>query len=52
MQAIIHTTKGPIRLSLHADKVPFTVANFATLAKNGFYDNIPFHRVIEEFMIQ
>jgi peptidyl-prolyl cis-trans isomerase B (cyclophilin B) len=52
MQAIIHTTKWPIRLNLHDDKVPFTVANFATLAKNGFYDNIPFHRVIDEFMIQ
>lgn len=52
MQAIIHTTKWPIRLTLHDDKVPFTVANFVTLAKNGFYDNIPFHRVIDEFMIQ
>lgn len=52
MQAVIHTTKWPIRLTLHADKTPFTVANFVTLAKNWFYDNIPFHRVIDEFMIQ
>jgi len=52
MQAIIYTTKWPIRLDLHAEQAPHTVANFATLAKNWFYDNIAFHRVIDEFMIQ
>lgn len=52
MQATLYTTKWPIRLTLHADKVPFTVANFATLAKHWFYDNLLFHRVIEDFMIQ
>ena len=52
MQAIIQTSKGPIRLRLHADKVPFTVANFATLARNGFYDGLTFHRVIDQFMVQ
>ncbi len=34
------------------DKAPHTVANFVTLANNGFYDNLKFHRVIEDFMIQ
>lgn len=48
----INTSKWPIRLELYADKTPFTVANFATLAKNWFYDGISFHRVIENFMIQ
>jgi peptidyl-prolyl cis-trans isomerase B (cyclophilin B) len=50
--AIIHTSKWPIRLHLHADKVPHTVWNFVTLARNGYYDNLQFHRVIEDFMIQ
>lgn len=50
--ATIHTTKWPIRLVLHADKTPHTVGNFVTLAKNGYYDNLLFHRVIEDFMVQ
>lgn len=52
MRATLHTSKGLLRLDLHADKVPFTVANFVTLARNGFYDGLIFHRVIEQFMIQ
>lgn len=51
-QATIHTSKWPIRVRLHDDKVPFTVANFVTLANNSFYDGLTFHRVIEDFMIQ
>ena len=50
--AVIQTNKGAIRLKLFADKTPFTVANFVNLAKRGFYDNIKFHRVINDFMIQ
>ncbi len=50
--ATIHTSKWPIRLVLHADKTPHTVGNFVTLAKNGYYDNLLFHRVIEDFMVQ
>ena len=50
--ATIHTAKGNIRLKLFADKVPYTVANFANLAKHGFYKNNQFHRVIGDFMIQ
>lgn len=52
MEVTLHTTKWPIRLLLHVDEVPYTVANFLTLAKHWFYDNITFHRVIEDFMIQ
>lgn len=52
MQAIIYTNKGPIRLNLHAEKTPYTVANFVTLAQNWYYDNLTFHRVIDDFMIQ
>ncbi len=52
MQATIKTNKGNIRLILHDDKTPLTVANFVNLAQRGFYDGLKFHRVIEEFMIQ
>lgn len=50
--ATIYTNKWPIRLMLHAQKVPHTVANFVTLAKEWFYDGLSFHRVIDNFMIQ
>jgi len=50
--ATILTNKGPIRLELHADKVPKTVANFEKLVADGFYDGLKFHRVIDDFMIQ
>ncbi|MBI5187315.1 MAG: peptidylprolyl isomerase [Nitrospinae bacterium] len=50
--AVMETTKGNIRLRLFADKTPFTVANFVNLARRNFYKDKPFHRVIENFMIQ
>ncbi len=50
--ATIETNKGTIRVLLHADKVPNTVANFEKLAAKGFYDGLKFHRVIADFMIQ
>lgn len=46
------TTRGPIRLRLHGDKTPLTVANFVNLAKRGYYDGLSFHRVIADFMVQ
>jgi peptidylprolyl isomerase len=52
MKATSHTTKGDIAIELFDDKTPKTVANFATLAKEGFYDGVKFHRVIKAFMIQ
>ncbi len=52
IKATIQTNKGDINLNLTADKTPITVANFVNLAKSGFYDNLSFHRVIPDFMIQ
>jgi cyclophilin family peptidyl-prolyl cis-trans isomerase len=50
--ATIETEKGNIVAELYADKVPNTVNNFVFLAREGFYDNTTFHRVIEGFMAQ
>jgi peptidyl-prolyl cis-trans isomerase B (cyclophilin B) len=50
--ATIKTRHGDIRLKLHDDKAPKTVANFEKLAKQGFYNGLTFHRVIADFMIQ
>lgn len=52
VSAVIHTSKGDIKINLFADIAPITVANFANLAANGFYDELNFHRVIPNFMIQ
>jgi peptidyl-prolyl cis-trans isomerase B (cyclophilin B) len=52
LTAVITTNKGTIRLRLFAKKAPLTVGNFVNLAKRGFYDNLIFHRVIPDFMIQ
>ena len=43
---------GKIALELYPDIAPITVENFVTLAKEGFYDGLIFHRVISGFMIQ
>ena len=50
--AVMHTTLGDISIRLFGDKVPRTVENFVTHAKNGYYDGLIFHRVIKDFMIQ
>lgn len=50
--AKIQTNRGEIVIDLHADKVPNTVNNFVSLARDGFYDGISFHRVIADFMVQ
>jgi peptidyl-prolyl cis-trans isomerase B (cyclophilin B) len=52
LSAEITTARGTIHLRLFPDKTPLTVANFANLAKRGFYDGLSFHRVIPDFMIQ
>ncbi len=51
-RATIQTDRGDIIIDLHADKAPQTVNNFVSLARDGFYDGVKFHRVIEDFMIQ
>lgn len=50
--ATIETEKGDIVVELFADKAPKTVNNFVFLAREGFYDDTTFHRVIEGFMAQ
>jgi peptidyl-prolyl cis-trans isomerase B (cyclophilin B) len=50
--ATIATNKGTIKLQLHDEKAPKTVANFEKLVGDGFYDGLKFHRVIADFMIQ
>lgn len=51
-QATIETNHGTIEIDLDAARSPITVNNFVALARDGFYDGIIFHRVIEGFMIQ
>ena len=50
--AVMHTSLGDISIRLFPDKAPKTVENFVTHAKNGYYDGLKFHRVINDFMIQ
>lgn len=49
---ILHTNFGDISLELDFDKAPKTAANFEQYVKDGFYDGVIFHRVINGFMIQ
>ena len=51
-RAIMETEKGTIHLELFDQDAPKTVENFVTLANKGFYDDLTFHRVIPNFMIQ
>ena len=50
--AIMHTSMGDISLRFFPEAAPKTVENFLTHAKNGYYDGLTFHRVIDDFMIQ
>ena len=52
MQAVIETEQGTMVVDLYPNEAPGTVANFAKLAKSGFYDGLTFHRVIPNFVIQ
>ncbi|WP_305041445.1 peptidylprolyl isomerase [Geoalkalibacter sp.] len=50
--AVIETEHGTIRIELHAEQAPQTVANFRKLAREGFYDGLSFHRVVPGFVVQ
>jgi len=50
--ATLHTEKGDILIQLFADKAPMTVNSFLFLARDGWYDNITFHRVIPDLFAQ
>jgi Peptidyl-prolyl cis-trans isomerase (rotamase) - cyclophilin family len=52
IRVVLKTSKGDIKGTLFASKVPMTTANFLNLAAKGFYDGLTFHRVIPNFMIQ
>ncbi|MBR4910908.1 MAG: peptidylprolyl isomerase [Clostridia bacterium] len=50
--AVMHTNMGDIKIKLFPKEAPKAVENFITHAKNGYYNGLIFHRVIEDFMIQ
>ncbi len=50
--ATCETSLGTYTIELFVDKMPITAGNFVKLAKEGFYDGLHFHRVINNFMIQ
>ena len=50
--AVMHTSMGDIKILLFPERAPKTVENFVTHSKNGYYDGLKFHRVINDFMIQ
>lgn len=52
MNVLMKTSMGDVTLELFEDKAPLTVANFVNYVKDGFYDGLIFHRVIDGFMIQ
>lgn len=49
---VMHTSMGDISIRMFPQAAPKAVENFVTHAKNGYYDGIVFHRVIDNFMIQ
>ena len=51
-KAHMETDKGTMVIELFADKTPMTVNNFVFLSREGFYDGVIFHRVIDNFMVQ
>ena len=50
--ATFDTSLGTFQAEIYLDKMPITAKNFIALAKQGFYDGLHFHRVIQNFMIQ
>lgn len=50
--ATLHTAKGDVVIQLFADKAPMTVNSFLFLARNGWYDDITFHRVLPDLFAQ
>ena len=50
--AVMHTSMGDIAIRLFPEAAPKTVENFTTHAKDGYYNGLTFHRVINDFMIQ
>ena len=51
-EVVLHTSQGDIRIKLFPKLAPLAVENFLTHAKEGYYNGVTFHRVIDGFMIQ
>jgi hypothetical protein len=51
-RAVMDTSHGRVVFELFADRTPITVNNFVFLVRQGFYDGLAFHRVIDGFMVQ
>jgi peptidyl-prolyl cis-trans isomerase B (cyclophilin B) len=51
-EATLETDKGDIVIALSAQRAPKSVNNFVFLAREGFYDGLTFHRVVDDFVIQ
>ena len=51
-KVLMETSKGDITIELFENEAPRTVKNFLSYASEGFYNNLIFHRVIKDFMIQ
>ncbi len=51
-RVIFETSYGEFEVILHGNRASVTVENFIKYVKNGFYDNLIFHRVIEDFVVQ
>lgn len=49
---VLETNQGNIELELYPEVAPLAVENFTTHVKNGYYNNLTFHRIIKNFMIQ
>ncbi len=50
--ATFETTEGPFTAELYTDSAPETVNNFVVLSREGYYEGVPFHRIVPEFVIQ
>ena len=50
--AVITTSEGVVKMRFFPEEAPKAVENFKTLAKDGYYDGLTFHRVIDNFMVQ
>ena len=50
--ATLTTNKGAFDVELYVDKAPQSVNNFVNLAREGYFDNTPFHRIVAGFVIQ
>jgi cyclophilin family peptidyl-prolyl cis-trans isomerase len=49
--ATLHTSQGEVELDLFAEKAPLTVNNFVFLARAGWYDGVPFHAVLPDYVL-